>query len=98
MSRFGLHILPDAESDIREAFLWYHERSPIAAYAFRTELFTAIDQLATDALIWPQDKDAIRSYILRHFPYKVFYEVQKDMVTILAVAHHRRKPGYWRER
>lgn len=32
--------------------------------------------------MWPEDEDAIRRHILRHFPYTVFYEVQGNTVTI----------------
>lgn len=98
MTRFVVEILPDAEAEIREAFLWYFERSPIAADAFRAEALQAIDRLAVDPLMWPEDEDAIRRHILRHFPYTVHYEIQGNTVTVLAVAHQRRKPGYWRER
>ena len=98
MTRFGVEILPEAEAEIREAFLWYFERSPIAADAFRTETFEAIDRLGVDALMWPEDEDTIRRQILRHFPYTVFYEIRGNTATVLAVAHQRRKPGYWRER
>jgi plasmid stabilization system protein ParE len=98
VTRFGVEILPEAEAEIREAFLWYFERSPIAADAFRAETIRAIDRLSVDALMWPEDEDAIRRHMLRHFPYTVFYEVQGDTVTVLAVAHQRRKPGYWHTR
>ncbi len=98
VTRFEVEVLPDAEAEIREAFLWYFERSPIAADAFRMEALAAVDRLETDALMWPEDEEAIRRYILQHFPYTVFYEIQGKSVTILAVAHHRRKPDYWRER
>ncbi len=98
MTRFGVEILPEAEAEIREAFLWYVERSRIAADAFRTEALTIIDRLGVDALMWPEDEDAIRRHVLRHFPYTVFYEIRGNTVTVLAVAHQRRKPGYWRER
>ena len=98
MTRFGVEILPKAEAEIKEAFLWYFERSPIAADAFRTETFQAIDQLVVDALMWPEDEDAIRRHVLRHFPYTVFYETRGKTVTVLAVAHQRRRPGYWRVR
>jgi len=37
VTRFAIEILPAAEAEVREAFLWYFERSPIAADAFRTE-------------------------------------------------------------
>jgi hypothetical protein len=59
VTRFSVEILPEAEAEIREAFLWYFDRSPIAAEAFRTETLEAIDRLAVDALMWPEDEDAI---------------------------------------
>ena len=98
MTRFAVEVLPEAETEMREAFLWYFERSPIAADAFRTEAIDAIDLLETNALMWPEGEDGVRHYILRHFPYTVFYEIGDQTVTVLAVAHQRREPGYWRPR
>jgi len=98
VTRLDVEILPDAEVEIREAFQWYFERSPIAADAFRTEALEAIDHLGTDAQLWAEDTDGIRRYILRLFPYTAFYEIQGNAVTVLAIAHRRRRPGYWRER
>ena len=49
MTRFDVVVLPEAEAEIREAFFWYFERSPIAADAFRAEALDAIDLLAADA-------------------------------------------------
>ena len=97
MTRFEVEILPEAEAEIRQAFLWCFERSPFAANAFRSEALEAIDQLGSKALMWPEDEDSIRRYVLRHFPYTVFYEIHGNTVAVLAVAHQRRRPGYWRE-
>ena len=66
MTRFAIEILPAAEAEIREAFRWYFERSPIAADAFRTETLEAIGRLSVDALMWPTDEDTIRRHVLRH--------------------------------
>jgi len=98
VTRFSVEILPQAEAEIREAFLWYFERSPLAADAFRTEVFDGIDGLAQSADTWPMDEDGVRRHVLSHFPYTVHYEVAGTLVVVLAVAHQRRKPGYWRDR
>ena len=50
MTRFAVTILPAAEAEVREAFLWYSERSPIAAAAFRAETLETIDRLSVD--VW----------------------------------------------
>jgi plasmid stabilization system protein ParE len=95
VSRFRVAILPEAESEFREAFLWYFERSPLAADAFRTEVFDKIDGLANDADSWPNDDSGIRFRMLSRFPYTVHYELVEDLATVLAVAHQRRAPSYW---
>ncbi len=96
MSRYVVEIAPLAERDLRDAFLWYRERSAIAAGAFRAETFEAIDRIAAGPLGKAADEEGNRKRVLHRFPYSVVYEVRGHAVTILAVTHHRRKPGYWR--
>jgi plasmid stabilization system protein ParE len=96
--RHEVSLLPLAEEEIKEAFLWYFERSPVAADAFRTEIFAAIERLAADPTMWPADEEGARYFILRRFPYTLHYEIAASTVTVLAVAHQRRRPGYWHER
>ena len=40
----------------------------------------------------------IRRAVLRGFPYFVLYHQVDDIVEVLAIAHHRRRPDYWHER
>jgi hypothetical protein len=93
-----VNLAPDAEWELHEAFLWYRERSQLAAETFRTDVYAAIDGLATEASMWPADEDGICHYVLRHFPYTIHYEYDAKTLTILAVAHQRRRPGYWQKR
>ena len=96
MSGFTVVLAPSAEDDIAEAFHWYQTRNANAAKAFRTEVFDTIDALSQTPLSWPVDEEGNRKRLVRRFPYSVWFEVQGNTVTVLAVAHHRRKPGYWR--
>lgn len=98
MSRFEIEILPQAEQEFREALLWYFDRSPLAADAFRMEVLDAIDRLAEDAHIWPASEDDIHFRILARFPYTIHYDLVGRIVVVLAIAHQRRKPGYWQDR
>ena len=34
MTRFTVAVLPDAAAELREAFLWYFDKGPLAADAF----------------------------------------------------------------
>jgi plasmid stabilization system protein ParE len=66
------------------------------ADAFRAAVFDVIDTISEAPLSRPADSDDNRYRAVRRFPYSVHYEVVERTVTILAVAHHRRRPGYWR--
>jgi hypothetical protein len=37
----------------------------------------------------------MRKHRLRRFPYTIHYAVLHDAIWIAAVAHQRRRPGYW---
>jgi plasmid stabilization system protein ParE len=75
VTRFTVEVLPEAEREFREAFLWYFERSPIAAYAFRVQVLDAVDDLAERADMWPADEDGIRFHVLDRFPNTVRYDL-----------------------
>jgi len=32
------------------------------------------------------------------FPYNVLYAIEKDTIVIVAVAHQKRRPSYWKAR
>ncbi|MGQ0847085.1 MAG: type II toxin-antitoxin system RelE/ParE family toxin [Sporichthyaceae bacterium] len=40
----------------------------------------------------------VRSAPVRRFPYRIVYLVHDDAIRVLAVAHTRREPRYWRDR
>ncbi len=98
MTRFRVRILRQAESELRDAVVWYLARSALAASAFRAEVLHKIDALANDADQWPKNDDGIHARVLSRFPYTLHYDIDGTVVTVLAVAHHRRRPGYWRAR
>ncbi len=98
MTRFTVEVLPEAEREFREAFLWYYERSPIAADAFRVQVLDAIDGLAERADMWPVDDDGIHFHVLDRFPYTVRYDLSDQLAIVLAIAHQHRRPNYWKTR
>jgi len=70
-------------------------KDALAADVFRAEVFDAIVHIAASPMSRPADDEGNRHRVLKRFPYSVFYEVMGLTVTVLAIAHHRRKPGYW---
>ena len=94
--RFGLH--PEAVAEAQIAREWYEARSPAAGRSFMAELDRAIEQIAEAPRRWTEYRFGTRRYLMRRFPFVVIYRVSGSAIEVLAVAHGRRRPGYWRER
>lgn len=48
--------------------------------------------------MWPKNEDGISFVVLDRYPYTIFFDLSDHEAVVLAIAHHRRKPGYWRNR
>jgi plasmid stabilization system protein ParE len=91
-----VELLPRAERESREAFLWYLERSPVAAQEFRVAFEEAIGHIKTFPLASPEFDEGVRRCILNRYPYSLIYTVEQETITVVACMHHKRRPGYWR--
>ena len=94
----SLPILTEAQAEYEEALAWYFDRSPAAASGFEREFEHGLQQIADAPLQWPALDDRHRCYILRRYPYSIVYRVDGGQVLVVAVAHTRRRPGYWKRR
>jgi plasmid stabilization system protein ParE len=89
---------PAAAQEAESAYDWYAARNPTVAHAFREELAHAVGAVTNNPLTWPRYGRRGRRYVLPRFPFSLVYQIRGDEVEILAVAHGRRRPGYWRSR
>ena len=44
------------------------------------------------------EEPSVRRVVVKRFPFSVIYEHTNDETRILAIAHTRRKPNYWKKR
>lgn len=98
MPEIPVEVHEEAIAEAREAREWYESRSPAAASAFFEELNRAVEHIAKFPEGWSPHLAGTRRYLLQRFPFSVVYRKRRHDLQILAVAHHRRKPGYWKAR
>ena len=89
---------PEALAEAVASTSWYRERSQRAAEAFVKELEDAIRLISESPRRWPLFEHRTRRYPLLRFPYLIVYRETRTSIEIVAVAHGRRKPGYWQFR
>ena len=70
----------------------------MAAEAFMSELDTGVQKISEFPEIRSYYVGNTRRYFFRHFPFAIIYRVHDETVQVVAVAHGRRKPGYWKNR
>lgn len=88
---------PNAARELQLATKWYRERNQEIAADFVKAVDEAIAGIVDAPQRWPL-KNRWRRYILRRFPYKIAYREAGDLIQIGAVAHHKRRPDYWKRR
>jgi hypothetical protein len=47
---------------------------------------------------WSKYLHGTRRLVLQHFPFSVIYLDDPELATVIAIAHGKRKPGYWKHR
>ena len=98
MSSGEVDVHPEAVAEARAATQWYRERSSSAADAFLAELDRAVERIAEDPEMWPWYVRGTRRYVFQRFPFYLVYREIAGKLQIVAVAHGRRRPGYWKHR
>jgi len=77
---------------------WYAERSQLVANTFLDEVVSAINSIQ----LYPQAAQSYgngcRKHVLKRFPFSIVYRQLNGLIEIVAVAHHRQKPGFWDNR
>lgn len=59
------------------------------------ELDLAIQRVQQAPRRWPAYLGETRRYLPRRFPFSVVFREAADRIEIIAIAHARRRPGYW---
>jgi plasmid stabilization system protein ParE len=90
--------LPGARRDFDESFDWYAERSTQAAIRFVSAVDAALAAVAKDPMRFAAIDAIHRECPAKKFPFRIVYRLTQDRVVVVAVAHAKRRPGYWKAR
>lgn len=96
MKAFDFH--PEARAELLEAKAYYDAESLALGDRFATAIEHVIGEIRRAPQRYRFVLRPVRRYFERPFPYAVLYVDEPDQVLILAVAHFKRRPGYWQHR
>ena len=91
-------FLTPAEEEMTEAALFYEAASSQLGSDFLDDVQRAVDRLRK----FPEAGEAItsglRRTLLHRFPFSLIYAIEENVIIVIAVAHHGRRPWYWQSR
>ncbi|MFA4966274.1 MAG: type II toxin-antitoxin system RelE/ParE family toxin [Thermoleophilia bacterium] len=87
-----------AEVELNEAADYYDLESPGLGSVFLDEVERAMAQVTAFPDAATPVHAGVRQRLLTKFPYTLLYSLRGDEIRILAVAHQKRRPFYWRGR
>jgi toxin ParE1/3/4 len=94
----GVVFHPLAERELIEAARFYEGRAVGLGADFIREVEHTLAQIVADPQAGNLIARTIRRRLLRRFPFAILYQVTDDDLSVVALMHLHRRPGYWRRR
>jgi toxin ParE1/3/4 len=91
-------FLEEADQEFQEHIGYFISHSLNAAEKFVHEVRLAVDDIRQYPQVGSPISPIVRQRVLTRFRYSILYVHTDDEIIIVAVAPHRRRPGYWRRR
>lgn len=94
---------PAARAELFDALVWYDDQQPGLGERLADEFVQGVRFIRE----WPDAAPPyqsrgwtppIRAKGIGHFPYRIIFVVRGREAVVVAYAHERRRPGYWRRR
>jgi len=87
-----LILRPAAAADVEEAFSWYNQQRLGLGGEFLDAVDAGLREIAANPLRQAVVFRDTRRFLLKRFPYAVFYRVYPTAVVVVACMHGRRNP------
>jgi hypothetical protein len=89
----------DAKIELLDGVAYYNQRTRGAGERLLEDVFETADEISGDPERYPVEDDGYRRWRCVVFPYSLRYDIARDgNIDIVAVAHDKRAPGYFRGR
>jgi plasmid stabilization system protein ParE len=94
-----IEIAQEAHTEITAAIRWYARKAgKMQVRAFRAEVRKMLSLISEHPSMGSHAACGTRRMVLRRFPFSIVYYHSSDILRVIALAHHSRRPVYWAER
>ncbi len=90
-----VELHPDAVTELDSSAVWYAERSPSASRNFLVAIDVAIATIVSDPNRFAYIDNRHQACAVKKFPFQVVFRQATGSIQVIAIAHAKRRPGYW---
>jgi len=94
----GVGFDPDARAEFLLALEYYEECQPGLGRRFRDAVEKELDHVREMPFRFRVLHTPFRRCLVPKFPYSIIFTIEPALILVIAVAHAKRKPGYWHDR
>jgi plasmid stabilization system protein ParE len=84
-------------ADLKQAIDWYRDQRPGLDDELSAKFELILSSILKNPRAFPVLHLGVRRAVSNRFPYSVIFDVREDMIVVLAVRHHSRRPVHWLE-
>jgi toxin ParE1/3/4 len=92
-------IHSEAIEELDGAVSYYEDQKVGLGFDFLAEVEQTLSKIQQNPNLGAVYKvTGLRRYVIQRFPFLVFYAELEEFIWVVAIAHGKRRPDYWRRR
>lgn len=91
----------EARDELKDSVTFYRTRGgDVLATRFKRQVAQIFEAIRNDPERFPPEPDVagVQKCRLIHFPFSILYLNEPRRIWVVAIAHSKRRPGYWQRR
>jgi toxin ParE1/3/4 len=92
---FNLDVSDEAENDFDCSYNYYFDQNPKLAGEFFHHINTGLGNIKKSPFTFREVYKGIRKFIVKKFPFVIYFTVDNQTIKIIAIFHTSRNPQIW---
>lgn len=96
--QFSVEFSDEAEVDFDKQYEYYFEDNLKVADTFFQRISVSLEKIKQNPYSYPIVYRDIRKYVVKKFPFVIYYQIVDHVIRVIAVFHTSRNPEIWNDR
>ena len=96
--QYKIVLSDEAEKDFDSSYEYYACDNKIVADNFFKQLNNSLETISQNPLGFQKTYKNVRRYVMRKFPFVIYYQISNIEIRVIAIFHTSRNPKIWKKR